>query len=286
MKKNDRGRVTAVCAVGCPWRLHASVMQNDTTWQIKVLNDKHICSRVWKNKYVTYKFIAEKYLNRFKDHPGMTAKTLQDVIQRDMELDVGINQCFRARTEALQVLRGSYDEQYAKIWEYCEEVRQTNVGSTMKVSVDPPFFKRLYVCLDACKKGFKAGCRPMIGVDGCHLKGPYKGQLLAAIGIDANDNMFPIAYAAVEIENKETWSWFLQLLIDDLGPVEEHRWTFISDQQKGLDVAFKQVVPRADHRWCVRHLYGNFKAIHKGYKAYTCGNYTSNKPIQDGNYNH
>ncbi|KAM1470892.1 hypothetical protein ACFX11_041543 [Malus domestica] len=71
MKKNDRGMVTAVCAVGCPWRLHASVMQNDTTWQIKVLNDKHICSRVWKNKYVTYKFIAEKYLNRFKDHPGI-----------------------------------------------------------------------------------------------------------------------------------------------------------------------------------------------------------------------
>lgn len=58
------------------------------------------------------------------------------------------------------------------------------------------------------------------------------GQLLAAVGIDANDNMYPIAYAAVEIENKDTWCWFLQILIDDLGPIHEHGWTFISDQQK------------------------------------------------------
>ncbi|CAB4309835.1 unnamed protein product [Prunus armeniaca] len=41
----------------------------------------------------------------------------------------------------------------------------------MKIRVElPPLFERLYVCLDACKKDFLAGCRPIIGVDGCHLK--------------------------------------------------------------------------------------------------------------------
>ncbi|KAM2845960.1 hypothetical protein COP1_028340 [Malus domestica] len=264
LKKNDRRRVTALCAKPCPWRLHASQMQNDTTWQIKVLVDEHTCSRVWRNKHFTFKLMAEKYIDRFRDDPRTDAKTLQTVIKREMELEVSLDQCFRARHEALELIRGSIAEQYGKVWEYCEEVIQTNVGSTMKVHANPPFFQRLYVCLDACKRGFKAGCRPVIGVDGCHLKGAFKGQLLAAVGIDANDNMYPIAYAAVEIENKDTWCWFLQILIDDLGPIHEHGWTFISDQQKGLDTAFTTVVPEADHRWCVRHLYGNFKAIHKG----------------------
>jgi hypothetical protein len=46
-------------------------------------------------------------------------------------------------------------------------------------------------------------------VDGCFLKGPYGGQLLAAIGRDPNDQMFPIAIAVVKGETRESWEWFL-----------------------------------------------------------------------------
>jgi len=50
---------------------------------------------------------------------------------------------------------------------------------------------------------------------------------------DANDQMLPIAYVVVEVENKDTWSWFLDLLIDDLSGVECcASCTFVSDQQK------------------------------------------------------
>ncbi|KAL0346562.1 UNVERIFIED_CONTAM: hypothetical protein Scaly_1672200 [Sesamum calycinum] len=34
------------------------------------------------------------------------------------------------------------------------------------------------------KKGFLSGCRPFIGVDGCHLKGPHGGVLLTAVGVE------------------------------------------------------------------------------------------------------
>jgi len=37
---------------------------------------------------------------------------------------------------------------------------------------------------------------------------------------DANDHMLPLAYAIVEVENKETWKWFLEILVDDLGGPE------------------------------------------------------------------
>ncbi|CAL2232593.1 unnamed protein product [Prunus armeniaca] len=93
----------------------------------------------------------------------------------------------------------------------------------MNIIVEPPpHFQRVYVCLDACKKGCLASCRPIIRVDRCHLKGPFSGQLLAAVGVDANDNTYLIAYPAVELETKDTWSYFLELLIDDLGPTSDH----------------------------------------------------------------
>ncbi|KAL4316578.1 hypothetical protein AHAS_Ahas15G0299100 [Arachis hypogaea] len=89
---------------------------------------------------------------------------------------------------------------------------------------------RMYMCLNSVKQGFLAGCRPIIGVDGCHLKGDHGQQLLVAVGRDPNDNYFPIAVAAVEAETKDSWGWFLDLLLNDIG--ESRRWVFMSDQQK------------------------------------------------------
>lgn len=43
-------------------------------------------------------------------------------------------------------------------------------------------------------------------MDECFLKGPYKGQLLCAVGRDGNENIYPIAFTAVEMEMKDNWS--------------------------------------------------------------------------------
>ena len=67
------------------------------------------------------------------------------------------------------------------------------------------------------QKGILAGCRPLTGIDCCHLKGTTEGQLLVAVGKDVNDNIFLGAYAIVENENKSSWTWFLQCLMDDIG---------------------------------------------------------------------
>ena len=37
-------------------------------------------------------------------------------------------------------------------------------------------------------------CGPVIFVDGCHMKGSYKGKLLVAVTKDANNNILPVAY--------------------------------------------------------------------------------------------
>ncbi|KAI5343643.1 hypothetical protein L3X38_011519 [Prunus dulcis] len=102
-----------------------------------------------------------------------------------------------------------------------EELKTANKGSTVKIKTQivkgETVFQRIYVCLAACKKGFLEGCRPVIGVDGCHLKRPYRGQILTAVGVNGNNGYFPIAYAVVDIESKDSWIWFLNLIIEDLG---------------------------------------------------------------------
>lgn len=70
---------------------------------------------------------------------------------------------------------------------------------------DPiPDFSRMYVCFGALKHGWLAGCGPIIGIDGCFLKGICGGVLLSAVGRDGNNQMYPIAWAVVETESSET----------------------------------------------------------------------------------
>jgi len=40
----------------------------------------------------------------------------------------------------------------------------------------------------------------------------------ATVGRDPNDNIYPITMAVVVAENKDSWSWFLETLVADLGP--------------------------------------------------------------------
>jgi MULE transposase domain len=45
-----------------------------------------------------------------------------------------------------------------------------------------------------------------------HIKTRYQGIILAATGIDALGQLFPLAYAVVDAENEENWRWMLQLI--------------------------------------------------------------------------
>ena len=85
---------------------------------------------------------------------------------------------------------------------------------------------------NAQKVGFLGGCRPLVGLDGCHLKGKFGGHILSAKARDGNDDIFPIALGVVEQENKDSWVWFLQTFAEDIGRPDELNLVFISDRQK------------------------------------------------------
>ncbi|KAI8535722.1 hypothetical protein RHMOL_Rhmol10G0195600 [Rhododendron molle] len=185
-------------------------------------------------------------------------------------VEVTDSQAYRAKKRALEAIEGNHRQQYWRLWDYCEMIRRQNQGSTALLRVErpplstSPVFQRMFVVYAAQSRGFLASCRPIIGLDGCHLKGPFGGQLLSAIGKDANEQMYPLAVVVVEAETKDSWMWFLDNLLDVIGRPEEKEWTFISDRQKGLVETFNQMLPSVDHRFCVRHMYANFKLLYKG----------------------
>lgn len=92
--------------------------------------------------------------------------------------------------------------------------------------------RRINVCIGALKKGYKAGRRDILGLDGAFIKGIYSGQVLTAVGVDSNNDLYPVAYAVVEAKSKSSWLWFLSNLGADLDLQQNSNFTFISDRQK------------------------------------------------------
>ncbi|CAI9298295.1 unnamed protein product [Lactuca saligna] len=266
-----RKRLLVKCCKGeCTFRLWASWMSDESSFQIKSLKAVHKCARNYKlGSMVTYAWIRSHYTREFLLRQNMSVRKLRAAVSQNFGILVSVGQCKRARKYALQLIDGTLVEHYAKLWSYAEEIRRLNPGSIVKLDVNhmphgKNYFSKFYVCFDALKKGWKEGCRKIIGLDGCFLKGIYKGELLCDVGRDANNRIYPISCAVVCVENKENWRWFLDLLIDDLGLNLGYGYNVISDQHKGLIEVVKELLPYVEHRQCAKHISQNLRKRYSG----------------------
>ncbi|XP_012850789.1 PREDICTED: uncharacterized protein LOC105970499 [Erythranthe guttata] len=242
-QKVDKIRLRAVCKKdGCEWFSYVGKMQGDGAWQIKSYNPNHNkCSWNYNNTSIKSGWIGKTFVKKLKENPKLGTSEFRNEVCTTLKANVSRSQAYRAKQKALKLIQGTLEEQFSKIRDYCQELDRSNPGSTVRMQLNDEN-------------------RPVVGVDGCWLKGNHGGQLLSAVGLDPNNNIYPIAYAIVESETKESWMWFLNMLNIDLNFSEnEHTWTFMSDKQKGLIPAFETLFPTAENRYCVRHLHSNMK---------------------------
>ena len=183
----------------------ASKVGGRETFQIKTLVGRHRCGRVFGNKNANGDWIAQVLIDKFMNVGVMTVSQIIDEIKKTYSVGITPWRIGKAKQIVMDCLVGDGQRQYSRLHDYVAKLVRVKVG-IFKIKINqpqsslPPRFGCFYMCLE----GFKARCRPFIGVDGCHLKTTYGGQLLVAVGRDPNDQYYPLAFAAVENECKET----------------------------------------------------------------------------------
>ncbi|KAF3542620.1 hypothetical protein DY000_02003753 [Brassica cretica] len=98
--------------------------------------------------------------------------------------------------------------------------------------------------------------------------------MLIATASDAEDGVFPVAFAVVDAETEENWLWFLQQLKSALS--ESRRITFVADFQNGLKNAIPQVFEDAHHAYCLRQLADKMNTDLKGQFSHEARRYMLN----------
>jgi len=231
--------VRVKCTVGCPWLLFGSIDSRTRDFVVKNYNPVHKCNGTTKNKLVNSKYLSERYKDRIISEPGIRVFQFQILVKKELNVYVGRTVARKARNIVLKQIMGDHVEEFKRILDYRDELLKTNPGSTCVVRLseetfegDRKMFQSFYICFDALKKAFKAGARRCIGFDGCFLKGVSRGQLLVAVCKDGNNQMLPLAWAVVEVENTFTWKWFIKLVRHDLELGDGTKLTTITDMQK------------------------------------------------------
>lgn len=268
-KRNDADRISIICndpKLECPFKVYASRCKDESVMLIRSMISAHTCARLTKNPQANSTFLAKFHLNKFRDDPNLNLSGLRHATVRELEVEPSKDQLYKCKQKTMNIIDGDWESQYNKLYNYATILLQRNPGSIIKLSHtldDPPHFKRFFCAFEGLTKGFLAGCRPWIGLDGTFLKkvgqNSGQGELLTAVGRDPNLEIYPIAFGFVEGENFDSWKWFLSCLADALMRPDLHGFTFMSDRQKGLLKVFDDCYLEIEHRYCLRHLYDNLK---------------------------
>ncbi|XP_065866546.1 uncharacterized protein [Euphorbia lathyris] len=269
--KSDKSKARYHCEPSCPFKLYAIKGGGRDDLVVRTFVPSHNCTRQYTNPRVNALFLAEYFKEKIRGKPKYSIRDMKDHVKEALELNVTLSMCKRAKRAIIEELDGGYKEEYSCLEAYVNELSITNPGSTFDlqfskegIRVGKRIFCRLYLCFNACKRGWIDGCRPIIGLDGCFLKDICKGQLLVAVGHDAMDQIYPIAWTIVEKETKVNWEWFLSHLREDLDLRNGDDITLMSDMQKGLLHAVSMLLPNAEHRWCARHVLSNWGIKFRG----------------------
>ncbi|KAL0557176.1 hypothetical protein IC582_005694 [Cucumis melo] len=250
----------------CGWRLRAVRLKDSNIFKIKKYVKVHSCSLKFLNRdhrQAKSWVVGELIKSKFKG-PGRIYKPrdITEDMRQDYDINMSYEKAWCARENAYERVRGSPEESYNLLRRYGEALKFTNPGTIFHMELeDDRFFKYLFMAVGACVRGFLNCIRTVIVMDGTLLKNKYRGQLIVAVCLDGNNQIYPLAFGVVDRETDDSIQWFLEKL---KGAIEEvPNLVFVTDRKTCFAKGISSVFPSAFHGLCVQHLSQN---LHDKYK--------------------
>ncbi|XP_012850834.1 PREDICTED: uncharacterized protein LOC105970545 [Erythranthe guttata] len=189
------------------------------------------------------KIIAEAIVENMQAKPLMCANDVIIKAKKDYGITINYHVAWRTIEASTSCIFGDEALSFSFLTLYFREAGHCNPDSVFDVEVDDAdnSFKRCFFSFGASLSGFNL-CHQMLILDGTFLKGKYKGVLLSAIAKDARNSEFYI----FSFSFSDSLFYYSVL-------------TFVSDRQRGILEAVKDIFPHCHHYFCILHLENNLK---------------------------
>nr|KAJ0214779.1 hypothetical protein LSAT_V11C400181260 [Lactuca sativa] len=174
--------------------------------------------------------------------------------------------------KSIETSYGTWESNFDEFPKYITALQASNPDTVVKWFHKPndssnvATFKYIFWAFGPDIDAFRL-CGPVIFVDGCHMKGSYKGKLLVVVTKDANNNILHVAYVVVDEDSSHSWCWFLYQLRHFVA--QDRKLCVISNRHQGIINAIENLQeweePLAYHRFCLRHIRSNFMKRYKNF---------------------
>jgi hypothetical protein len=153
---------------------------------------------------------------------------------------------------------GDEADSFAKFPAYAERFQAADSGNYCRIQVhkETGHFMAAFFALASLRYAYES-LREFIGIDGTYTASRFRMNLLIAGGTDANNETLPLAWALVPIENGAWWKWFLKHCKKAFKLTTVEGFIFMSDREKGLSMAIKEIFPKASSSYCCQHIANN-----------------------------
>ncbi len=194
------------------------------------------------------------------DNPHITATQIQSTERLHFSNNISYIQAYRTIQAVLANMYGNQESSFGRFPAYAERLQAADPFNAVRIinSKSTGYFLAAFFALAGTRMAHWE-MRPLIGFDGTHTSGRWRMTLLIAGGIDANDEVLPLAWGLVPIENEKWWTRFLRFLKASIEGTTTKGYVFISDREKGSINAVKEVFPEAYHSACCQHIADNIQ---------------------------
>ncbi|XP_010480803.1 PREDICTED: uncharacterized protein LOC104759590 [Camelina sativa] len=190
-------------------------------WMVRTYVDGHNHANSGRARMLKQGVIGRLFRDEARRRPTLRWTDIKDEIYMRYTISVSKWICQKARRIAFNLVMETQRQQFAKLWDYEYELHRSNEGTTTEIVTIPQAngkqqFDKFYICFELLRRNWKSCCRPIIGLDGAFLKWELKGEILAAVGRDADNQIYSIAWVIVRVEDTDSWTWFVEKLKKDL----------------------------------------------------------------------
>ncbi|KAK3219897.1 hypothetical protein Dsin_013867 [Dipteronia sinensis] len=190
-------------------------MDEGEYWQIRKIDKEHSCtieSFQCRFRQANSSVIGELVSPKLRvNGTALKPKDIMTEMQLHYGLHIQYTKAWRAKDHAESIVFGPAAESFQRIPSYLYMLERTNLGTVTDFELDDDGrFKFCFFSYGACIRGFRSSIRPVIAIDGTHLKGRFRGILFVAACSDGNEQVYPLAFGIGHKENRESWTWFLR----------------------------------------------------------------------------
>ncbi|EOA12375.1 hypothetical protein CARUB_v10025926mg [Capsella rubella] len=242
------------CMNTCVWILKAA-RTNNNSFKITEYIGPHNC----KPANVCSDFLAGELKGLIMAQPSISVAELNLWVKEEFGYTVSCTNMWDAKKKGITAILGDSDKSFNVLPKLMAALSSSNkmvLEWQYDIFFNPKdaFFRSVFWAFQQSIEGF-AHLRPLIIVDTIDLNGKYPAKMLVAGGFDAENRLFPLAFAITTLKSlsADTWRWFFACIRNKV--TQREGLCLITSLNPEIVAVVNEPVCRwAQHRFCLRHM--------------------------------